>query len=258
VGAPLSLRDWGGEGEPLLLLHGMAAHSRWWDLCAPALARGRRVVGLDFRGHGESAWDGKARYQFEDYAADVEAARLALGWERFDLVGHSLGARVAIVYARAHASRLRRLGALDFLAEFPPEGPGRFAQLAKLRQPVYPRQEDLVARFRLEPPGTTASPELLAEMARAASRPCEGGWTWRFDWRAFAIDFRPVWPELPELRAPTLILRGELSAVMPRPVFERAVAAVPGSRAVEIPGAHHHVPLDAPDELARTLEDFLA
>ncbi|MDE2292920.1 MAG: alpha/beta fold hydrolase, partial [Elusimicrobia bacterium] len=130
-GNRLHLADWGGEGTGLLLLHGMGAHTGWWDAAAPLLAPGRRVLALDMRGHGESAWLEPPRYSIEDYAADIDAVRRAMGWERFALAAHSLGARVALRYASQAPERLEAAAFLDFLAEARPGSHERYQRRAK-------------------------------------------------------------------------------------------------------------------------------
>ena len=122
-GAALHYRDWGGpaaqdvssdvEPLPLLVLHGLASASRIWDLVAPALARDRRVVALDQRGHGMSDKP-DAGYDFATIVADDLAAAEALGLgERFAVAGHSWGANVALEMAAAHPARVGALALVD-------------------------------------------------------------------------------------------------------------------------------------------------
>ena len=84
-----------------------------------------------------------------------------------------------------------------------------------------------------------------------------GGWHWRFDWRTLVLDYTPIWPVLPKVRCPSLVVRGENSIVMPQADYERAVRELPGSKGVVLAGAHHHVPLDTPKELADVLRTFV-
>src|SRR5262249_22120773 len=91
-GLRLSCIDYGGEGNPpVLLMHGAAAHSRWWDFTAPALTGRCHVLALDRRGHGDSQWAGPGQYEIEDYTADLDA--VIGNWEFGSpiLVGHSGG-----------------------------------------------------------------------------------------------------------------------------------------------------------------------
>jgi len=121
AGVQLHFRDWGGptnsqadtSAPPLLLLHGLASAARIWDLVAPLLARERRVVALDQRGHGQSEkpTDG---YDFATIVADDIAAASALGLgDRFALAGHSWGANVALELAATYPARVAALALID-------------------------------------------------------------------------------------------------------------------------------------------------
>src|SRR5260221_7031808 len=233
---PVRLRDWGGPGAPVLLLHGMAAHSHWWDRVVPRWEGARRAVTLDFRGHGDSAWTADGAYGAETWTEDVETARRALGWERFLLCGHSMGARIALNYAERHPERLSGVVAIDFLAEVR-AGSGRFARLLRRPQPRYPSLEAVVDRFRLEPDGTALAPEEVRALGRLGVKPTDdGGWTWKFDWRCLRARPAPVWPQLPKIRVPALLVRGELTTLISREDFARMARELPGASSVEIPG----------------------
>jgi pimeloyl-ACP methyl ester carboxylesterase len=91
-------RDWGGEGQPLVLLHGLASNARIWDFVAPLLARHFRVLALDQRSHGltDPAEDG---YDFPSIARDLQAFIETLDLEKPMLAGHSWGAVTVLYYA---------------------------------------------------------------------------------------------------------------------------------------------------------------
>ncbi len=78
-GVPITYREWGrGTAPGLLLIHGGAAHSRWWDAIAPHLSGDRRVVALDLSGHGDSgsSTDVRSRDWADEVLAVIEASRL--------------------------------------------------------------------------------------------------------------------------------------------------------------------------------------
>ena len=100
-GLKLHYRDWGGSGQPIVLLHGLASPCHIWDLVAPILARDFAVVALDQRGHGESDKPPDA-YDFAAVSADLHGFIEATGVERPILVGHSWGGDVALEYAVAY------------------------------------------------------------------------------------------------------------------------------------------------------------
>jgi pimeloyl-ACP methyl ester carboxylesterase len=98
-----------GRGEPLVLLHGLAATQEIWSLVAPPLAADRRVITLDLPGFGSSAPAGDG-FDLTDVAARLAHALPAHGVRApFDLVGHSLGGAVALTLASERPNLVRRL-----------------------------------------------------------------------------------------------------------------------------------------------------
>ncbi|MCB1341879.1 MAG: alpha/beta hydrolase [Pseudooceanicola sp.] len=86
----------GGEGPPLLLLHGFPQMRAMWHAIAPVLAERFTVIAADLRGYGDSSKPaGTAAYAFREMAADQLALMRSLGFDRFHLVGHDRGARTA-------------------------------------------------------------------------------------------------------------------------------------------------------------------
>jgi pimeloyl-ACP methyl ester carboxylesterase len=94
-GVKLVVRDFGGRGRGLVLLHGLASTSHIFDLVAPKLTDEFRVVAYDQRGHGESSKP-TSRFGFEHMAADAAAVIRELGLQRPVVLGHSWGANVAL------------------------------------------------------------------------------------------------------------------------------------------------------------------
>jgi haloacetate dehalogenase len=109
----------GGEGPPVLLLHGFPQTHVMWHRIAPELAREHTVVAADLRGYGDSerpdAGPDHAGYSFRAMAADQVALMAALGFDRFAVVGHDRGARVTHRMALDHPDHVERLALLDIL-----------------------------------------------------------------------------------------------------------------------------------------------
>jgi haloacetate dehalogenase len=109
----------GGEGPPLLLLHGYPQTHVMWHRIAPDLARHYTVVCADLRGYGDSGKPPSdpdhAVYSKRATAQDMVEAMAALGFERFRLVGHDRGARVAHRLCLDHAERVERVALLDIV-----------------------------------------------------------------------------------------------------------------------------------------------
>ena len=106
--------EWGEPGTPeLLFLHGSNQSAHSFDLVALHLADRFHIYALDQRGHGDSDPAPDDDYRVSTMADDVAAFAGSLQLDRFALLGHSMGGRIAIQYAAAHAGRLERLIIVD-------------------------------------------------------------------------------------------------------------------------------------------------
>ena len=110
---------YGGSGSPVLLLHGYPQTHVMWHAVAPTLAQQHTVVVPDLRGYGDSAKPSgradHAGYSKRASAFDQVGIMAALGFERFAVVGHDRGARVAHRMALDHPDRVSRLAVLDIV-----------------------------------------------------------------------------------------------------------------------------------------------
>jgi haloacetate dehalogenase len=108
---------YGGNGSPVLLLHGYPQTHAMWHKVAPQLARNYTVVCPDLRGYGDSSkpkgLPGHASYAKRAMALDMVEAMQALGFPRFHVVGHDRGGRVGHRLARDHGRRVATLTVLD-------------------------------------------------------------------------------------------------------------------------------------------------
>jgi len=109
----------GGQGDPVLLLHGYPQTLSEWALLAPLLAQRHTVVCADLRGYGDSSKPAglpdHSNYSFRAMAADQVAVMRALGHERFHVVGHDRGGRVAHRMALDWPAQVRSLAVLDLV-----------------------------------------------------------------------------------------------------------------------------------------------
>ena len=112
----IAAKAWGPEdGKPFLGLHGWLDNANTFDKLAPLLPDNIRFIAVDFPGHGKSAhrWRGMSYFPFE-YVADVKKIVSQLGWEKFSIISHSLGAFVASLYAGCFPNEVENLVLLDY------------------------------------------------------------------------------------------------------------------------------------------------
>ena len=253
--APLHLHalHWGGDGAPLVLLHGSGANAHWWDHLAPALAERFHVVALDFRGHGDADHPEEvAPGAFQD---DLRALLAHLGRPDAALVGHSLGAHVALGHAAGGGSP-RAIALLDLT-----RGAGattkRAARLALILRRAYPDRERAIDRFRFLPDAPYVDEELRRSVAAhsiAANE--EGRFAFKFDPRWFSIGPGER-PDARRVQCPTLLLRGAESTLLSEEGAAAWQREIPDCRLVELPRAGHNLHMDQPEATLRELLAFL-
>lgn len=112
AGESVHYRDWGGSGQTIALVHGLASNCRIWDFVAPILALNFRVVALDQRGHGQS-FKPDTGYDFTSVVADLNAFLNTLDLRDPIIVGHSWGADVALEYDIAYPGEAKGLCFVD-------------------------------------------------------------------------------------------------------------------------------------------------
>jgi pimeloyl-ACP methyl ester carboxylesterase len=258
-GRPLRVHEWGSGPASVILLHSLAGHSHWWDWAAPLLATRGRVVALDFRGHGGSAWTEPAAYDFDDYVADVRAVLERLAARAPLLIGHSMGGYIAARVAARHPDHVGALVIADMLTGWSAEMDARARAQAERAGPTFASREDAGARFRMAPPETTAPPDRLRHLGEAGVVERQSGvWTYAFDRRVFLHPPPAPWSFFGDVRCPTLVVRAEGSAVMSRDAAERVAKTVARGEAAELGGAYHHLVVDDPEGFVRLVDDWEA
>lgn len=256
-GTAISYRAWGDPARRgLVLVHGGAAHSRWWDHIGPLLAKGWRVVAPDLSGHGDSGR--RDSYSLDTWAREVLAVAADAGITAPPtVIGHSMGGLVTLRLASLVGARIAGAVAIDSpVRELTPED--RAARQRRAFGPlhVYPTSQAATARFHPVPDQPVLA-YIADHVAATSIRPVEGGWTWKFDPRIFARE--QFTPELLTrldcrvalFRAEYGIVTQQLSEVM----YDRLGRAAP---VVEIPAAGHHIMLDQPIALVAALRTLLS
>jgi len=273
-GGELHLLQWSTEGVPMLLLHGFGNEAHIWDDFAPIVAPHYRTLALDHRGHGQSDWDREGRYDIDLLVDDVEAVTAALGIGRMVLVAHSLGGRVATVFAGRHPERIAGLVIVDIGPEVDLRGSLRIRQDVESNlSPVFDSIEEYARALSLSYPAAT--PDALRRMARYGVRRREDG---RFELvmdpalrgitagrnasaeaeqQENALRQR-MWDALAALPCPVLVVRGAASDILSAEIADRMVDEVlQNGRLAVVPQAGHSVMTDNPRGFNEAVASFV-
>jgi pimeloyl-ACP methyl ester carboxylesterase len=240
---------------PVVLLHGVGSRGQsWWPVIDPLAAR-FHLYQLDLRGHGASGKP-SAGYQMAHYAADLDTALAVLDLAEPRIMGHSLGALVALFWASEHPSRAAALVVEDPSLRVPPDIVEAFdgwqqlaaltpAQAAAWYRQEYPDWSDADCLRRAETITSTA-PGVFAELRAEAQEALARGTTDRMH-------------ILSGVQSPTLLLYGslELGSMVAPADAERFVQIMPRGRALQIPGAGHSLHREASDAFLEAAIPFL-
>jgi len=256
-GTVISYRAFGGPGGGgIVLVHGGAAHARWWDHIAPLLANADRVVALDLSGHGDSGR--REVYTLDCWAREVLAVADAAGISDPPVViGHSMGGFVALRVAGLYGSRLEGIVVIDSpVRDITPEEQAARDQRAFGPLRVYPTRAAAIARFH-PIPDQPALPYVAAHVAATSIRAVSGGWTWKFDPARVGrkTPIRELLPQAPVRMAFVRCEQGLLTADRARQMAELADGGAP---VIALPAAGHHPMFDQPLALVTALRAILA
>lgn len=253
---------WGEDAQApgLLFIHGMNAHSHWWDFIAPHFLDGYRCAAMNLTGMGDS--DYRYEYDGATYAEEIKAVCDHAGFGHdVTVVAHSFGGSMAVKAAGIFSDRFGALVLVDSGIRHPDEPVPERPPMGG-RAKVYPDKESALARFRLQPPQPCDNEYVLQYIARNSLMAVEGGgWTWKFDedLPATLKNVERTADDYRQLRLPVGVIYGADSALFSARTLEYMRELIPQDfPAVAIDGAQHHVFLDQPLAFVGVLRQMLA
>lgn len=269
-GLQLAGLGWGRPGEkPLLALHGWLDNAASFTRLAPCM-EGYHVVAPDLTGHGQSARrSADASYQIWDDLPELLGIVNELGWDTFDLVGHSRGGIISTLLASAFPERVSHLVLLDAVSPgpVPPEDFPVQMRKALLDKPALLRQENRVFKSIDQAVASRARRGLSESAARLlverSITACAGGFTWTTDPRlqgasAVKLTDAQIRAVLGALSMPTLFLMATQNPNQMPDMGEYARSRIDGVKIGVVEGEHHfHMESTAP-ETALHLAQFLS
>jgi pimeloyl-ACP methyl ester carboxylesterase len=252
----------GGEGEPIVFVHGWPTCSYMWRHQVPVLAERFRVYALDLPGFGDSDKPTDVSYTLAFYAGILDGFLKTMDIEQVSLVGHDLGGPIMLLWAVRHLERLARLVIMDTMPY--PDLPLMLrlmlpaARLPGVGRAMVSRRG---LRFALQL-GTVGKEVVTDELVLAYYRPFSENLDARRVLLRILTELEPgemveIENNLGRITAPTLILWGEKDPSAPLSIARRLQADIDGSLLKTIPNCGHFLTEDRPEEVNRSLLEFL-
>lgn len=252
----VSYRHYESIGKPgMLLIHGMNAHSRWWDFIAPQLLDRYQVAAMDLTGMGDS--DYRYEYSSNTYADEILAVLddAKFGTDSI-VVAHSFGGYMAVRAANKAPDRFKALVMVDSGIRHPDDPVPEQIWMSGARSKIYPDKETALNRFRVQPPQPCDNEFLLQYIARNSLMPVDGGWTWKFDEDLLTslTDAERKPEEFQALTTTLGVIFGAESELFSRRTLEYMQELIPEPFPIkEIANAQHHLFLDQPQAFVESL-----
>ena len=253
----------GGRGKRgLLLIHGMYAHSHWWDFIAPAFLDTYDVAAMNLTGMGDS--DFRFEYDSVTFADEIVAVCDDAGFGNdVIVVAHSFGGAMAVKAMNLYPERFGALILVDSGIRSPDDPPPQhLTMMMGGRAKVYPDKATALGRFRLQPPQPCENDYILEYIARNSLLPVDGGgWSWKFDddLPATLKGGERVPDDYRNLQVKLGLIYGAKSELFSSRTLDYMRELVPQEfPAVAIADAQHHVFLDQPEAFITELRQMLA
>ncbi len=242
-----------GEGDPLMILHGLFGFSDNWQTHAKKLAEYYRVILVDLRNHGRSDWS--EEFSYEIMADDVLELCDDLGLEDLILVGHSMGGKVAMQVARKREELLEKLVIVDMgIKGYPMHHDHIIAGMKSVTlETISARRE---AEKQLEP--YIDSEGIRQFLLKNMYWKEKGQLAWRMNLPVLEREMPNILSgfEADEIFTPTLFIRGEMSNYILDEDIPSLESQFPDMELITVENAGHWVHAEAPNEFLEALLGF--
>lgn len=257
--------EWPADGPTAIFLHPSSGFGRMWDLVVRNLVGEFHIFAPDQRNHGDSDRP-EGSQSGEEFAEDLHAFITTLGLDRVSLIGHSLGGRVAQIYAANHPEHANHVicsGGPHYLSFFddPEESASRAEGVRSMaeRTNVFPDRQAAEADIRARNPHFSDEAVQVLISHNVRDNP-DGTVSFKYDPKAVAEGLSHIPDKLNDyarrVTCPVLFLRGKDSTVLSRPQAEEIAGLYRDCTIVDIDG-RYNLQLENPEGAASAYRDFI-
>ncbi|MEI2266894.1 esterase [Erwinia sp. CGal63] len=236
---------------PVVLIHGLFGNLDNLGVLARDLKTARRIIQVDVRNHGFSPRSTEINYPA--MARDVLETLDDLGVEHFEVIGHSMGGKIAMMLTALAPNRVKQLVVIDIapVAYQQRHHDHIFAALEAVSEAGVTRRSEAAALMR-----KTIDEDGVIQFLLKSFQDGE----WRFNVPALQQSYDKIigWEKVPAWPHPTLFIRGELSPYITEAYREALLTQFPAARAHVITGAGHWAHAEKPDAVLRAIRRFFA
>lgn len=242
-----------GEGQPLLILHGLFGHSDNWQTHAKKLAEYYQVVLIDQRNHGHSDWSDEFSYDL--LADDLHELISGLGLQKIILLGHSMGGKTAMRYAQLHPELLEKLIVVDMgVKAYPPHHTDILEGLSKVDLTIVKSRSEVEAILLPYVPVDGTRQFLMKNLYWKDKTQL----AWRMNVPVLEREMDAILAAIPsdEVMIQTLFIRGALSNYIRDEDIPDLEDQFPDSNVITVLNAGHWVHAEAPEAFVNAVLEF--
>jgi pimeloyl-ACP methyl ester carboxylesterase len=247
------------SGPAVVLIHGYTDSARDWAPMLPYLSKRYRLILVDIRGHGQSSKP-ECCYTRFDFAYDIKLLLDALGVQKADIIGHSLGSIIAQTFAEYWPERTAHVVLISSTGGSPPDGPKKppqfdfAAEIRKLKEPIEADSPFMIAWWDSPTP---VDPDFIRRQRKDAAGIPLGVWLAVLDQGRPPHLYQDLQGSLPRLKAPTLLIWGGKDPIMEEDARRSLRNALPAAQVKIFDGLGHNPFWEDPRGVAAAVNGFL-
>lgn len=245
-----------GEGPALIILHGLFGSSDNWHTLANRWSSTFTVYTVDLRNHGSSPHESVMTY--EEMAQDVNQFLDQQNLDNATFIGHSMGGKVAMLYACNNPDRVSGLIILDI-------GIGRVVgqhgPILQVLRELYPQEYRNRSELKLELGKYISSPSIIQFLLKNIMRRVDGSFAWKFNHEALLDHYDDLTSALEihdAYMGPSLFLRGEKSNYLREELSPEMLQYFPSAQLKTIENSGHWLHAEQPDQIFLQVKDFFS